>query len=55
MMTTCYAHYLKELVEEEVVDEKLLNEAVLRILELKNDLGLFENPHRGADADREKK
>lgn len=54
MMTTCYAHYLKELVEEEVVDEKLLNEAVLRILELKNDLGLFENPHRGADADREK-
>ncbi|MGV3240535.1 glycoside hydrolase family 3 C-terminal domain-containing protein, partial [Streptococcus hyovaginalis] len=54
MMTTCYAHYLKELVEEEVVDEKLLNEAVLRSLELKNDLGLFENPHRGADADREK-
>ena len=54
MMTTCYAHYLKELIEEEVVEEKLLNEAVLRILELKNDLGLFENPHRGADADREK-
>lgn len=54
MMTTCYAHYLKELIVEGTVEEKLLNEAVLRILELKNDLGLFENPHRGADIEREK-
>lgn len=49
MMTTCYNDYLKELIEEGAVAEELLDEAVLRILTLKNDLGLFENPHRGAD------
>lgn len=54
MMTTCYTENLKELIEEKVVDEALLDEAVLRILTLKNDLGLFENPHRGADAVLEK-
>ena len=48
-MTTCYNDYLKELIEEGAVAEELLDEAVLRILTLKNDLGLFENPHRGAD------
>lgn len=49
MMTTCYTENLKELIKENSVDEALLDEAVLRILTLKNDLGLFENPHRGAD------
>ena len=48
MMTTCYANYLKELIEEGKVDEKLLDEAVLRVLELKNKLGLFENPFKDA-------
>lgn len=54
MMTTCYSENLKELIEEKRVDEAVLDEAVLRILTLKNDLGLFENPHRGADATLEK-
>lgn len=54
MMTTCYAHYLGELIEEGQVAETLLDEAVLRILELKNELGLFENPHRGASEAAEK-
>lgn len=54
MMTTCYSENLKELIEEKRVDEAVLDEAVLRILTLKNDLGLFENPHRGADAILEK-
>lgn len=54
MMTTCYTHYLAELIEEGSVDEALLDEAVLRILELKNDLGLFENPYRGASVEDEK-
>ncbi|ALS00496.1 beta-glucosidase [Enterococcus silesiacus] len=49
MMTTCYTENLKELIKENSVDEALLDEAVLRILTLKNDLGLFENPHRGAN------
>jgi beta-glucosidase len=55
MMTTCYSDYLKELIEEGTVDEALLDEAVLRILTLKNDLGLFEHPHRGADEAAEAK
>ncbi len=54
MMTSCYTTYLSELIEEGRVDEGLVDEAVLRILELKNDLGLFENPYRGADEEAEK-
>ncbi|KAF9404280.1 hypothetical protein HW555_014420 [Spodoptera exigua] len=54
MMTTCYTENLKELIEENRVDEAILDEAVLRILTLKNELGLFENPHRGADIALEK-
>ncbi|MBL4937536.1 beta-glucosidase BglX [Clostridium sp. YIM B02515] len=48
MMTTCYCSNLKNLVEEKKIDEALINEAVLRILELKNKLGLFENPYKDA-------
>lgn len=53
MMTTCYTHYLKELIIEKKISENLLDEAVLRILELKNDLGLFEHPTRGASVSKE--
>ncbi|TMU85146.1 beta-glucosidase BglX [Bacillus sp. BHET2] len=49
MMTSTYVKYLKTLVEEKTVDESVINEGVLRILELKQKLGLFENPYRGAD------
>ncbi|TMW72320.1 beta-glucosidase BglX [Alteribacter natronophilus] len=55
MMTPCYVQHLKTLVEEDVVAEELLDEAVLRILQLKNRLGLFENPYRGADSSLEEK
>lgn len=48
MMTTCYCGNLKKLVEENEIEEALINEAVLRILELKNKLGLFENPYKDA-------
>lgn len=54
MMTTCYVDHLKHLVEKGTVEEALIDEAVLRILKLKQKLGLFENPHRGADVQREK-
>lgn len=54
MMTFCYQHFLKELVESGEVSELLVDEAVLRILELKNDLGLFENPFRGVNEVTEK-
>lgn len=53
MMTTAYVNHLKELVEEKMVDESIIDEAVLRILQLKEKLGLFENPYRGANVERE--
>ncbi|MCQ4086779.1 glycoside hydrolase family 3 N-terminal domain-containing protein [Saccharibacillus sp. JS10] len=53
MMTACYVHELPELVRSGQVDEALVNESVLRILQLKNKLGLFDNPHRGANPERE--
>lgn len=54
MMTPTYVHNLKELIEENKIQESLIDEAVLRILELKNELGLFENPYRAADESLEK-
>lgn len=54
MMTTCYTDFLKELVEAGEIEVALLNEAVLRVLELKNKLGLFENPYKDADEEAEK-
>lgn len=55
MMTPHYVHHLKALIEEGKVDEGILDESVLRILQLKKDLGLFENPYRGADEELEAK
>lgn len=49
MCTSCYRKYLRELVDEKDLPEEQLNEAVLRVLRLKNKLGLFENPYRFAD------
>lgn len=54
MMTSCYVDHLREQVESGKVDEKLIDEAVMRILALKDKLGLFENPYRGADETLEK-
>ncbi|MCM3290129.1 beta-glucosidase BglX [Paenibacillus sp. MER 180] len=54
MMTPCYVHHLPGLIREGKVDEALVDEAVLRILRLKDKLGLFENPLRGANPERER-
>lgn len=54
MMTSCYAHHLESLVNDGKVEMSTIDEAVTRILELKEKLGLFENPYRGADTEREK-
>jgi len=40
----CYVH-LKEMVEEGILPETLIDEAVSRVLKLKFMLGLFENPY----------
>ncbi|MGO4529399.1 glycoside hydrolase family 3 N-terminal domain-containing protein [Paenibacillus sp. 2TAF8] len=54
MMTPCYVNHLPELVQKGEVEEHLVDEAVLRILQLKDKLGLFENPFRAADPERER-
>ncbi len=55
MMSACFINYGEELVKEGIISEKLIDESTLRILELKNKLGLFENPMRSASEEEEKK
>ncbi|WP_053985645.1 glycoside hydrolase family 3 N-terminal domain-containing protein [Niameybacter massiliensis] len=55
MMTSHYVHYLEELIQEGRVDEQQVNDAVYRILKLKEDLGLFENPYKMANVGEEAK
>ena len=45
MGTHIYKDWLKSAVEEEIVPEKVIDEAVRRILSVKVWLGLFENPY----------
>ena len=49
MCTASYAKELPKLVKERAVSARSLDEAVMRVLRLKNALGLFENPYRGLD------
>ena len=51
MVSNAYIKYLAELVKCGEVDEQLIDEAVLRILTLKNDLGLFEHPYKDASVE----
>lgn len=52
MASPVYLKNLKELAEQKRIDEKQIDESVLRILTLKNKLGLFENPYKdGSEAD----
>ncbi len=53
MASPCYIKHLKELVETGKVSESLIDESCLRMLELKNKLGLFENPYKDLSADDE--
>ena len=54
MMTGIYSEQLAKLVKEGTIPESLVDEACLRILTLKNKLGLFENPFKDADEAKEK-
>jgi beta-glucosidase len=49
-----YVNELKALVTEKKVDIKWINDAVSRILKLKFELGLFDDPYRYCDEKREK-
>lgn len=55
MMSNVYSNNLKELVNEGIINEEIIDEAVFKILKLKNELGLFENPYKNLDTDKEKK
>ncbi len=55
MVSNTYMKNLPNSVRQGRLDEKLLDEAVWRILSLKNKLGLFENPHRYFDPEKAKK
>ena len=54
MMTGIYCENLCRLVREGKLSEDLIDESCMRILELKNKLGLFENPYKDADETKEK-
>ena len=50
MASTAYETYLLELIKEKRVSEKLVDDAVRRILKLKFQLGLFSNPYAHMDS-----
>lgn len=55
MVSTTYASYLEELVAEDASFVPLIDDAVRRILGIKYDLGLFEDPFRYCDPELEVK
>ncbi|MBQ7247799.1 MAG: glycoside hydrolase family 3 C-terminal domain-containing protein [Lachnospiraceae bacterium] len=52
MCSAAYFHSLEELLAEGKVTEEQIDRAVLRVLRLKEELGLFEDPYHGADEER---
>lgn len=52
MISPCYVGCLKELIEEGTLSESDLDRAVMRVLTLKDKLGLFENPYHGASPEK---
>lgn len=54
MMNTLILENVKCLVEKGIISENQIDSAVLRILRLKNKLGLFEDPFKGLSEEREK-
>ncbi len=54
MESYLYVSHLKNLVDTDKVDIQLIDDAVRRILKVKFELGLFEDPYRYCDLEREK-
>ncbi len=54
MMGSVYRKHLKALIEEGAVDQALVEDACRRILRKKFELGLFNDPYRYSDVEREK-
>ncbi|MDX9920609.1 MAG: glycoside hydrolase family 3 N-terminal domain-containing protein [Paludibacter sp.] len=55
MQGEVYFKYLKKQVEDGLVDEKLIDESVRRVLKVKFMLGLFDDPYRYCNPEREKR
>ncbi|HHC81023.1 MAG TPA: beta-glucosidase BglX [Flavobacteriia bacterium] len=55
MESYAYIDNLETLVKEKAIDKELINDAVRRILTVKFELGLFDNPYKYCDEAREKK
>lgn len=55
MESRSYINNLSQLVKEGKVNEELINDAVRRILTKKYELGLFDDPYKFSNADREKR
>ena len=53
MMSISYYLYIKELIDEGKISMEALDAAVERVLKLKDALGLFEDPYRGASLEKE--
>lgn len=49
MKTAVFANNIEKLIANEDLNIDLLDEAVLRVLRLKEELGLFSNPYRGLE------
>ncbi|BDZ29683.1 beta-glucosidase BglX [Lactiplantibacillus sp. WILCCON 0030] len=54
MKSPCYANELQPLLKEGRIDVQKIDEACWRVLKLKNEMGLFEDPYRGASVEAEK-
>ena len=54
MESNIYLRKLKQLVEDQIIDEELIDQSVRKILRLKFELGLFDDPFRYLDKQRER-
>jgi len=55
MQSLAYVEHLADLVKSGIVDEKLIDDAARRILRVKFELGLFDDPYKYCDSLRESK
>ena len=53
MCSNGYNKHLKELLDEGIISEEELDCSVMKVLKLKEKLGLFENPYRAASRENE--
>ncbi|AOR26132.1 glycoside hydrolase, GH3 family [Formosa sp. Hel3_A1_48] len=54
MQSFAYVEHLADLVRSDIVDEQLIEDAARRILRVKFELGLFDDPYKYCNIEREK-